>query len=561
MSNGTAIRSGLGTAATLLLLVAACHTTPTQIPAETPSQEPIQEAVDHSQQSEPESQPHEQVEGDRPVRDYGSPAPTIYFVAGLKGFIEPCGCTAGLHVGGLDKLVGYIEVARRAQPASIVLDGGDMLFQELTVDDHLLLQEREKASLIVEGLQRLGARATVLGPRDMALGLDFYLDTISPSGITVLGANIRAVDGRDVADSAIVVPVGDTTVGVVGVVDPALFDSVAELRADAPIAAVRAALAEVRHDVDLVILLAQGNADFARGVASQVDGLDFLVVGHDPEETDGVATVGDTSILQAYDQGRYVGILKLYEGGAGPFQDARIEDREAVERIDRRLSYLRSQLALLPPSPQGEEPPIILSMREQVDELLVEREEVRNGNLVFPAEGNAFLYWPVPLEPGYPIDTPTAESIREYNDRLHQMNASQVDIVPLGDEVAFTGDVVCRVCHASAYESWAETPHARAVDTLRERGKEFDEVCISCHVTGFREPGGSVTGNHNNLGEVQCEACHGRGAEHVEETSGGTTLTPPAAVCLQCHTPEHSPTFSYDIYLPLVVGPGHGVTP
>lgn len=542
----------------VLLLVGACHSSPSVSQTEVPPPQASEQALE-TQPLEPAS--HHQSGGDRQIRDYGPPTPTIYFVSGLKGFVEPCGCTAGLHIGGLDKVVGYIEAARQTQPASAVLDGGDMLFQELTVDDHLLQQEREKAPLIVQALQRLGTHATVLGPRDLALGLDFYLDTVSPSGIVILGANIRATDGRAVTQPAIVIPLGELTVGVVGIADPSLFEGIADIRVQDPIAAAQAAVAGVRQDVDLVILLVQGDANFARDVAPQIEGVDFSIVGHNPAETDAVAVVGDTSVLQAYDQGRYVGVLKLYKSVSGPFRDARIEDREAVERIDRRLSYLRSQLALLPPSPQGEEPPIIISMREQVDALLEEREDVRNGNLVFPTEANAFLYWPVPMEPGYPVDTETAESIREYNERLHQMNAGQIDIVPLGDEIAFMGDLVCRECHESAYESWSETPHANAVETLRVRGKEFDEVCISCHVTGFREPGGSVTGNHNSLGEVQCEACHGRGAQHVEDTSGGTTLNPPAAVCLLCHTPEHSPTFSYDVYRPLVIGPGHGVAP
>ncbi len=92
------------------------------------------------------------------------------------------------------------------------------------------------------------------------------------------------------------------------------------------------------------------------------------------------------------------------------------------------------------------------------------------------------------------------------------------------------------------------------------REKEYDESCVGCHVTGFRQPGGSVTANHNNLANVQCEACHGPGAAHIEEeTRAQIVRAPGPSLCLQCHPPEHSPLFNYETYRPIILGPGHGV--
>ena len=33
----------------------------------------------------------------------------------------------------------------------------------------------------------------------------------------------------------------------------------------------------------------------------------------------------------------------------------------------------------------------------------------------------------------------------------------------------------------------------------------------------------------------------------------------PISVCLECHTPEHSDHFDYGVYLPRILGPGHGL--
>jgi len=73
---------------------------------------------------------------------------------------------------------------------------------------------------------------------------------------------------------------------------------------------------------------------------------------------------------------------------------------------------------------------------------------------------------------------------------------------------AYVGADRCRKCHQrdNTYQSWAETAHAHAWETL---GEEFrtDTTCVGCHSTGRDTLGQLLTG-------VQCEACHGPGKNH-----------------------------------------------
>jgi len=94
--------------------------------------------------------------------------------------------------------------------------------------------------------------------------------------------------------------------------------------------------------------------------------------------------------------------------------------------------------------------------------------------------------------------------------------------------------------------------------------KQFDLSCVGCHVTGFREPGGSEVVENAGLVDVQCEVCHGPGSLHADkpEVDGKPHAirreAPEALVCGTCHTPEHSDTFQYDAYLRDILGKGHG---
>jgi hypothetical protein len=454
-----------------------------------------------------------------------------------------------------------------------------MLFDTAELEPHRVEQERAKSEVIVFAHQRLGTVATVTGVTDLALGLDFYLERMAEAGIDVLAANLTRADGRRFAAPSGVYSLGELEVGIIGAADPSLFQGRSEVVASEPADAVAAAAAALQVEgVDPVVLVFQGDraaterllAELAEPGASA--SIDFAVAAFHPEETDAVSEGGGVPLLQALDQGRYLGVLELYPGEAGEWRNARRVDRPRIEQIDRRLDYLRGQLDLLTatdleagaqPSMDadavGGEPPIVGRMRQEVADLESEREQLERDAVVVPEEGGAFLYRAVALRPGYPSDPEVSARMDAFNESLAALNAARREPLPLGPgDVAYVGASVCMGCHQPAYAQWQSTQHAHAMASLEARAKAFDVNCVGCHVTGFREPGGSVTGNHNGLSEVQCESCHGPGGRHIQDTEQGTLRLTPPAICARCHTPDHSPAFDYETYLPRVLGPGHG---
>jgi predicted CXXCH cytochrome family protein len=110
----------------------------------------------------------------------------------------------------------------------------------------------------------------------------------------------------------------------------------------------------------------------------------------------------------------------------------------------------------------------------------------------------------------------------------------------------------CGNCHVSHQTDWATTKHATAYADLTASAGAQD-FCFSCHTVN--ELGNSLTdtsGWHvvqdTAYYDVQCESCHGPGADHVENPDGGPKPLASITVsldatngCAECHNGTHHP--------------------
>ena len=114
------------------------------------------------------------------------------------------------------------------------------------------------------------------------------------------------------------------------------------------------------------------------------------------------------------------------------------------------------------------------------------------------------------------------------------------------DRNSYIGSQACQECHQEEFSQWSHSSHATAFNTLRTLGMEYYPECITCHVTGSGYPSGYQIGNteRSHLVDVGCETCHGPGRQHaytpLKENIRGQV---PEKICMECHTPEHSPGF------------------
>ncbi len=245
-----------------------------------------------------------------------------------------------------------------------------------------------------------------------------------------------------------------------------------------------AAVSAARKDADVVVLLAHMSRPELDELVAGVDGVDMIIQGFNPKATPEViaAETSDIPLYMATSQGQTIGHLVVEVGESGLFD------------FRYRAHYLDNQIP---------DDPDMVHRLEQFD-----------------AENRA-------------------EQKRLF---------AEQQVAGTGEEgpSEYVGVGTCQQCHAEAFDVYVQTGHARAYQTLAAQFVHRDENCVSCHVTGYKEAGGfdgvRRRGSTLDLVDVQCESCHGPGANHARDGSYRVTAI---QSCVKCHTPEQDPDFNF----------------
>src|SRR5687768_3661714 len=110
----------------------------------------------------------------------------------------------------------------------------------------------------------------------------------------------------------------------------------------------------------------------------------------------------------------------------------------------------------------------------------------------------------------------------------------------------------CGNCHVGHQTDWVTTRHADAYATLAENPGSQD-FCFTCHTVNesgneVSEASGWSVVQDTAYHDVQCESCHGPGADHVEVPDAGNEPLASIAAsvdatdgCAECHNGTHHP--------------------
>lgn len=519
------------------------------------------------------------------VKDIGPPAPGLFIVGGLKGYTEPCGCTLDIKAGGIDRIAGVIAKARSFHAGQLTLDVGNIWFETAKIGENQIEQEELTARMLAKAYAHLGVAASVPGPTDFARGVELYKELMATAKIEAIAANMSV--GGEALDAFVVRDVEGMKVGVVGGVDPALYEGIEGIAASELEPKIGAALKEVKAaGADVTVMIYHGPPEKGRALVKAHPEIDFIVLAEKARETDQVDEIGRSRTLEVMDQGRYVGWLKLYnpEGVAddAAYENSRVGSKSELEAIERQIKYVNESINKLPPAAPGEESPILAKLRERLAGLEEREEGIKNSAVKVPEGKRAFIWRSLRLDEGYPSDPEIRASVDALKLEIDELNRGQTfEVVPVKEgEPFYVGSVKCQACHAEAFAFWKKTNHGTALDTLIEQKKDFNQDCVGCHVVGFEEPGGSVLGKleytvkfseagldlKKDLRHVGCENCHGPGSRHVEAAMFGKLGDPKQHInnkidettCTQsCHVTEHSPRFNWDTYIEQITGEGH----
>lgn len=471
---------------------------------------------------------------------------TLIFSACVAGQLVPCGCSPDQR-GGLPRAVALVEKLRQRDPGLLFIDAGDLLFENPQRPAPQLLTQRQlKARTLARGDALLHAVARGVGERDLSLGPQFASETAA--GVPLLAPG----QSRLVRE-----------VGILAAAAPADFAAAAGLR---------------KQGAKLVIALLHPRGDNAWTraqamlPAAREAGIDLAVLGRrgDPAVDGDLREPGPPPLLAI--EGHMQSLLRVeVHPGSGPLQllssaaDREAESRALQVRIDRFRSQLES-------APQRK-----AQLEEKIAELQ-QRQKALGAAIARPPAGAAWAeatFLPVTQEAG--SDAAAQKLVDAYDEKVSELNLAEAKTQPEAcpaaarGEASFVGANKCAECHESEARFWQQTKHAGAWQTLVTVRKQFSLDCVRCHVTGWQQPGGVCRIDRTAAGEpglnghgvgrqdVQCEACHGPGSEHVADDSGGHIKAEVGQpLCVRCHEAANSPHFDYTKYKPFIVGPGHG---
>ncbi|MDX2030493.1 MAG: multiheme c-type cytochrome [Blastocatellia bacterium] len=432
----------------------------------------------------------------------------LFYSMGIHGNLEVCGCPI-YPLGGVARRMGYINAFRKRSPDAAVLqvDAGYIFNDDLNYDGSDLRGDaRLMNDYIVRANEVMGLDVVNLGYRDLRYAGSLLAPDakLKPEKSTLVSANIKPTWGGRVAPAPYTIKIvtgkrlaRPVRIAFIGLSDAASEEFKSDVAASGfvisdPLIAARAALAEVHDKADVTVIVGYLRLPTVNKLAAQNPDLDLIIAADERGIVFDPKQVNNTMIVYAAKETKHLGELRFYLDAEG-----------IVDRFTARYVELD---AVIPDDP--EMAAMTRQARKDLDGLQVQLAE---------EEAKAYL--------------------------------AKADSTPS----PFALSESCAQCHQAEYEKWKTTRHAHAFAVLETKQRTFDSACVGCHSLGYQEQGFLNIRATPKYADVQCESCHGPGAEHVKAPAAGNYKTPPKnQSCLGCHDKDNSPDFDFDKYWPRV---------
>ncbi len=417
---------------------------------------------------------------------------TIVFTTSVQGEYEPCGCPKH-PLGGISKRVKYVEEFKNKEKNVLVLDSGDLFFQNNSIPFGSETQWKLKAKLIAKAYEVMGIDAIGIGENDLASGTDFLKEIVTSNRIKLVATNFKEVESFYLP--FIIIEKNSKKLGIISVIQPALLKTEG-LQLKEVNEAIDEAMEKIRSEVDLVILLSHLAPNEEEKLLRTRSDIDIIISSHYGFAQKPVK-IKNSIIATAGSRGKYIGVLRISFYGNGPYKLA--------------------------------------------------QEGKQNGSVTYSSE------W-IPVEQDLPGHEEIDKLIAEYNKKISEIN-TQPSIIEDISYASVDICKKCHIKqyrfwtgtkHAHAYETLERLNKNLDPECIGCHTTGFKKP------GGF-----TIPANAGKMKNVQCEACHKNATEHAKNRGKLKPVKiVPEAICRECHTPERSPDFNYIKRLPLISCPG-----
>lgn len=364
---------------------------------------------------------------------------------------------------------------------------------------------RDKAWFLMDGMVLIGTDAAGLSEKELKYGRGWLLAQLKRTKLNMVCANVwDKTTKKTLVLPYVITKKGGVTVGIFGLTSDKVDAGPARdsVTLEDPVAAATRAVAEMKKKgATVIVLLSSLGKVESEDLVTTVDGIDVLIAGRNVPVLQKGRMIKNTIACYGGEQGQHIGRTLVT-----------LDASKKMQTADNDVFVLGPEV--------GEKPEILAlvkSFNDAFNDKFRKIEKEREAKAKFQTGGEV---------------TPASQAV----DR-------------------FVGVEVCQRCHMPEYAQWLTTGHAKAWQTLVDGKKESTPECISCHVVGYKQPGGfSTSDDAVKLANVQCENCHGMGTKHEAMPAQPQKVT--EATCRTCHNATTSPLFDFATFQPHVVHQG-----
>ncbi len=271
------------------------------------------------------------------------------------------------------------------------------------------------------------------------------------------------------------------------------------------------------------------------------------------------------------------------EGDDSPFKllTAKEAWQRAMHQVDpthyRILLVHDSHQEVLAMAKLEPKPDLIVGINNHHNEPPTSYEQSEGVPVVYPGIRGRFLldvtltrseqgpalvnYQPIALEgsrtsPGAMEDKVTLQAIMGHRNSVKEdgLREKMANKIATANGASYVGSAECGSCHEEDYQSWQDSKHAQAWETLvQAEGKKYQwpvthhPDCVKCHTVGYTQQTGFISPEKTaDLRGVGCEECHGAGSKHSEAPEEVKMGPVANNKCRQCHDFEQSPDFDFN---------------
>lgn len=425
----------------------------------------------------------------------------FFFSSTVHGSLEVCGCP--IHPkGGMARRMGYINAFKERSPDAAILqvDAG-YIFNDTLNDKGQLREDADiENGWMIKYLNDVNFDIVNLSYHDISYAKSLLIDSRQRLNTKLISSNFKFAPEfiapyviKEVSGNRLKKPV---RIAFIGVTEPAPTDNKDITIAD-PLESVKAAITEVSEKADLTVVLGYLSLPTAGRIAAANDDLDLIISSDDRGLITDPREINNALLIRASKETKHLGELRLYSDPNGEI------NKFTVRYIDLDK--------VIPDDPAIAE----LTAKARVQIAAAQRREAE-----YEAKAYAELYKSSGM-----ADKPSQYVLSE----------------------------TCAKCHQAEYEVWKKSRHSHAFAALETKDRIFDSACIGCHSLGYQKEGFVNIIATPQFANVQCESCHGPGANHAAKPIKGNYKTPTKnESCLVCHDRENSPDFDFKKYWPVI---------